>query len=96
MLSIKYTPKWIKLGSVVAIVLAPALWMTLQIVRSQGVTCRVCMEYKGEKNCREAQGPSQDECRRTAVDNACALIARGMTESIQCSNTPPSEVQFSK
>lgn len=94
MLSIKYTPKWIKVLAVIAAMILPAAWMTFQIMSAQTIKCRVCMDYRGSKDCRDAEGPTKEECQRTATDNACALISSGMTESIQCSNTPPSGVTF--
>lgn len=55
-------------------------------------TFEVCMEYKGRTNCATASGTTKEEAVRTATDTACATISAGMTESIQCSRTPPSRV----
>ena len=56
-------------------------------------TCEVCMTFYGQTLCREAKGKARDETVRTATDNACALLgARGMSQSIECSNTPPTSV----
>ena len=56
-------------------------------------TCEVCMTFRGHRQCREAKGKTRDEAIRTATDNACGLLgARGMSESIECSNTPPTRV----
>lgn len=52
----------------------------------------VCMEYQGRSSCRIAAGATREQAERTARDNACALIASGMTDSIACSNTPPRSV----
>ena len=57
-------------------------------------TCEVCMEYKGRKNCATASGTTKEEAVRTASDTACATISAGMTESIQCGNTPPVSVAW--
>lgn len=54
----------------------------------------ICMEFKGQSACRTASGASRDEARRTAIDNACALIAGGMSDSIACANTPPSKITW--
>ena len=53
------------------------------------VTVEVCIEFKGQRACGTAAAPSEEEAIRTAADNACALIASGMTDSIACSRTPP-------
>ena len=56
-------------------------------------TCEVCMTFRGQTLCREAKGQTQEEATRTARDNACGLLgARGMSESIECSNTRPASV----
>ena len=57
------------------------------------VSCEVCMEFKGQKACRTARGPSADETTVTARDNACAQIAFGREDSIQCGNTEPASVR---
>ena len=56
-------------------------------------SCEVCMTFRGQRLCREAKGKTREEATRTATDNACGLLgARGMSESIECSNTPPTSV----
>ena len=57
------------------------------------VSCEVCMEFKGQKVCRTARGPGRDEATATGRENACAQIAFGREDSIQCGNTPPSSVR---
>jgi len=59
-----------------------------------GYSCEVCVTYKGQTNCAKAKGASEEEAQRTAQDTACATISAGMTESIQCSNTPPDSVEW--
>jgi hypothetical protein len=55
--------------------------------------CEVCMMFRGASQCRSAAGGTREEAVRTATDNACAVLgARGMTLSIECSNTPPASV----
>ena len=57
---------------------------------SMKYTCEVCMTFRGQTQCREAVGKTAEEATRTATDNACAVLgARGMSLSIECSNTPP-------
>jgi hypothetical protein len=55
-------------------------------------SCEVCIAYQGRNNCSTAAGTTREEAVRTATDVACAPITSGMTESIQCSNTPPKSV----
>jgi hypothetical protein len=57
------------------------------------VRCEVCITYKGRTSCRAALGSTEREALRMAIDNACALIASGVTDSIACQNTPPDSVR---
>lgn len=54
----------------------------------------VCMEYRGQRNCRTAAGPTREQALRTATENACATIASGMTESQTCERMPPLSVTW--
>jgi hypothetical protein len=54
----------------------------------------VCMEFNGREACRTASAATREQAQRTAVDNACALLASGMTDSIACTNTPPKKVTW--
>jgi hypothetical protein len=58
-------------------------------LRSRDTLCEVCITFRGRTQCREAYGPTQEAAIRTATDNACGLLASGMTDSIQCGKTPP-------
>ena len=49
----------------------------------------VCMTFNGRTNCRTAAGADKENTLHTAVENACAEIASGVTDSIACGNTQP-------
>ena len=59
-----------------------------------GHSCEVCMTFQGRTNCAKANGTTREEAQRTATDTACAPISGGMTDTIQCSNTPPDSVNW--
>ncbi len=59
-------------------------------------SCEVCVTYQGQRNCATSSAPTEEEAVRTATDVACAPISSGMTESIQCSNTPPDSIDCSR
>jgi hypothetical protein len=69
---------------------AAIMWTSTRDLSS--IRVEVCMEFRGRTACRTAAGASREQAERTARDNACALIASGMTDSIACSNTPPKSV----
>ena len=54
-----------------------------------GVSCQVCVTYKGRTDCRAGTGANREEAQRTAVDVACSLLTSSMAEGINCTNTPP-------
>jgi hypothetical protein len=74
---------------VVAALVAFLIWSTLG---AQRVECRVCAEYDGQRNCATATASSREEAARSAQTTACGPIARGMNESIACSNRAPAEM----
>ncbi|MCP3981930.1 MAG: hypothetical protein GY716_21720 [bacterium] len=47
-------------------------------------SCNVCMQYLGRNTCREAMGATREEATNTAKDNACAFLASGMTQTVEC------------
>ncbi len=56
----------------------------------------VCMQFNGVTSCRTTFGASEESALRTAVSNACAAIASGVTDSIACEQAPPVKVTWLK
>lgn len=56
--------------------------------------CEVCMAFHGARDCRTASADSREHALRTAITNACAQLASGVTESGQCEGTPPESVTW--
>ncbi|MFN7919187.1 MAG: hypothetical protein U0Q16_03770 [Bryobacteraceae bacterium] len=54
----------------------------------------VCMEFAGRQACRTASAATREQAQRAAVDNACALISSGMTDSIACTSSAPKKVTW--
>lgn len=52
-------------------------------------TCEACVTFGGRTECRIASGSTPEEAVRTAVDNACAFLAAGMTDSVACTTRSP-------
>lgn len=85
-----------KPGVLIAIVFGLALLAVL-IYSSMGLRSHrveVCMEFNGRKSCRTASGKTRELALRTAVENACAIISSGVTDTIACGNTPPTSVRW--
>lgn len=82
-----------RLGLIVTILGLVALVLIVMSSMKQGsVSCEVCITFKGRSQCRTASATGEEDARRAATDNACALISSGMADGIACSNTPPDSV----
>ena len=51
-----------------------------------------CMTFGGQTNCRTASGSTEQFAMRTAISNACAGIASGVTDSIACEHSQPTKL----
>lgn len=71
--------------------LALIVWSSMGLARHTG---EICISYNGRTECRVASGQTEEEAIRTATDMACAVLASGMTDRINCSNTRPSRVTW--
>lgn len=54
----------------------------------------VCMQFDGRTSCRTAAGSTRDFAMRTAIQNACAQIASGVTDSMNCEHSEPVRVTW--
>jgi hypothetical protein len=54
----------------------------------------VCMTYQGRQNCARASGETREQAQRTAITNACALIASGVTDSLACERGTPVSINW--
>lgn len=54
----------------------------------------VCVAYHGANQCRTASADTQDHALRSAQSNACALLASGVTETMQCERETPASVKW--
>ena len=57
------------------------------------VTCEVCMVYQGRQACEGASGPDRATAQMQATNAACVQISSGVTDGIQCNDTPPRSLQ---
>jgi hypothetical protein len=56
---------------------------------AQKVTCEVCVEYNGQRNCATASHANEADAAQSAQSTACGILASGMNESIACGRTEP-------
>ncbi len=82
-----------KIGIVTAVFVALTLGLLIYSTLQQAqIECEACVTFHGRTQCRTAVGPDREQAVKTAIDNACGLLAAGMADSISCSNTPPDRV----
>lgn len=55
--------------------------------------CDVCMGFDGHEICRTVTGKTEQEGVRTGVNNACALLTSGMTNTMRCERGQPTKAQ---
>ena len=70
-----------------------AAFLLYSTLSSQRVECSVVVEFQGGRNSAVASGATPEAAEREARTAACGPMARGMNESIACSNTPPVQKQ---
>lgn len=80
----KRTGLYIAIG--VILFIAGVVYSTMGLRRYR---VEVCMEFNGQTNCRTAAGETPERAKSAAIQNACALIASGVGDSIACQNKPP-------
>jgi hypothetical protein len=52
-------------------------------------SCEVCMEYKGRAQCRTVEAETIELARDGAIQNACAHLSGGVTDSMACHREQP-------
>ena len=76
----------------VVAVLVMIVYMTFSLGRrARG---EICMEFNGRSNCKTVSGDTREHVLQTGVSNACADIASGVTDTINCEHTPPKSVTW--
>jgi hypothetical protein len=59
-----------------------------------GQRVEVCMQFRGQQSCRTASGSTREQALRTALQNACAEIASGVTDSLACERSEPVKITY--
>ena len=54
----------------------------------------ICVAFHGATQCRTASADTQDHAQRSAHSNACAMLASGVTETMQCERETPVSVKW--
>lgn len=52
-------------------------------------SCEVCMTYQGRSQCRTVAAATIELARDGAIQNACAFLSGGVTDSMACHREKP-------
>jgi len=85
--------KWPVVAAVafVVVVLAAIAWSTLGNAQ---IHCEVCVTFNGRTNCGNSASTTREQAERAATDLACNGLVSGMTQLMQCQNSPTRKVTF--
>jgi hypothetical protein len=84
-----------KIGIVIALfILAFAVWILYSTLQGPRYRVRVCMSYQSRSSCRTVSAKSEQAALQSAVENACADITSGVTETIACQQSQPATVEW--
>jgi hypothetical protein len=78
--------------TIVAVILFGAL-LLFNTLSAQKVTCNVCVEFQGHRNCASASHENEKEAMRAAQNTACGPLTMGMDQSIACDRVDPISAQ---
>ncbi len=84
----KRTGLWIFLAAFTVFV-AFLIFGSLRTIQAE---CSLCVEFRGQRQCRTGSGATQQDAEAAARRAACAVMASGMDESIACQNVRPQQL----
>jgi hypothetical protein len=76
----------------VVAILVMVVYMTFSL--GSRVRGEICMEFNGRTNFKTVSGDTRDHVLQTGTSNACADIASGVTDTINCEHTTPKSVTW--
>jgi hypothetical protein len=84
-----------KRGTIIAIVVVIAFGALLlfNTLSAQKVTCTVCVEFNGKRNCATASHENEEGAKQSAQTTACGPISSGMNDAIACGRIVPASAQ---
>ena len=75
--------------------LAAALFfvaMYFVTVAESSVSCTICHDFGGGSSCDTVSAPDRQQAQAQAVSTACAKLAAGVTQTMECTRKPPRQV----
>jgi hypothetical protein len=81
--------RWKSTVATLAVLLPVAAVVVYSSFQVSEHECEVCMTFEGHAVCRTVKAATEMEALRGAIDNACALLASGVTDTMRCTRTEP-------
>jgi hypothetical protein len=66
------------------------VWSSFQV---SDYECDVCITFGGRDACRTVAGKTEEEAMRGALNNTCALLSSGVTDTLRCERTTPRKLE---
>lgn len=82
-------PRWRRLAITAAFLVPIVVVVVYSSFQVSDYVCEVCISFDGREACRTVTAQSEAEAMRGAVDNACGILAGGVTDTLRCSRTLP-------
>lgn len=70
-------------------------FLTYEMLKLGEIECSLCIEFKSQRHCSKALGPTEEEATDEAHRNACAILASGVTEVLACNRAQRQQIQCS-
>ena len=85
-----------KIGLIIGIIVlaAVAVLIATSTMRGPRYRLEVCMYFNDRFNCKTVSARSEQAAMRSAVQNACADIASGVSEVMNCESSDPKKVKW--
>jgi len=83
---------WRNVVATIAVLVPIVAFVIYSSFQVSAIECEVCMRFDGREICRSASAARRDEAERSAVDNACAMLASGMTQTMRCQRGEPAKL----
>jgi hypothetical protein len=74
-------------------VIVYVVWSSFQV---SDFECEVCITFGGRDACRTVAGKTEEEAMRGALNNTCALLSSGVTDTLRCERTTPRKLECRK
>ena len=68
-------------------------FLVWSMMKQRQVSCDLCISYEGRSACRGAAAPKRAEAIQAATITACAAISAGVTDTVACQRSAPSQLR---